>query len=77
VPDHPSGRISFNSREVLRRPDGQFEIALSPQARPGNWMPLPSAGALTVVFRLYDTPAANPATAGTVALPRIDWRACR
>lgn len=76
VPAHRSGRTAFHSREVLRRSDGTIEITLSPQARPGNWMPIPDSGALTVVMRFYDAGVANPRTAGPVALPRIVWKAC-
>jgi hypothetical protein len=76
-PAHRSGRTFFTSRDALRRPDGQIEVALSPQARPGNWMPLPEQGALTLVLRLYDSPAANPATAGEIGLPKIQSRSCR
>ena len=77
VPMHRSGRTHFHSRELLRRPDGTVEITLSPQARPGNWMPIPDSGALTLIVRLYDSGAANPRTAGPIALPRIEWKGCR
>ncbi|TPQ49773.1 DUF1214 domain-containing protein [Prosthecomicrobium hirschii] len=77
VPRHRSGRTHFHSREVLRKPDGSLEITLSPLARPGNWMPIPDSGALTVVLRLYDSGAANPRTAGALLMPRIEWKGCR
>ncbi|MEJ1157986.1 DUF1214 domain-containing protein [Prosthecomicrobium sp. N25] len=76
-PAHRSGRTFFTSREVLRRPDGHIEVALSPQARPGNWLPLPDSGALTLILRLYDSPAAIPATAGQIEMPRVLPRGCR
>lgn len=77
VPATSSGRSYFHSREVLRKPDGRMEIVLAPQARPGNWMPLPESGALTLILRLYETGASNPQTAGDTELPRIMWKGCR
>lgn len=65
--DHPaeeSGRSGFTSAEILRDAEGRFEITLSREARPGNWLPLPAAGRLRLVLRLYDTPA----TVGSAAL---------
>lgn len=76
IPTNASGRAQFNSRQLLRRPDGQFNLTLSPNARPGNWLPMPAGGALTIVLRLYDTPVSNPSTAGTIVLPRIIGRGC-
>lgn len=77
LPAHPSGRTFLHSREVLRRGDGRMEIALAPQARPGNWMPIPESGSLTVIMRFYESGASNPKTAGDIVLPRIEWRSCR
>lgn len=77
VPPSPTGRIFFHSREILRKPDGRFEITLSPNARPGNWLPIPEKGSLTIVMRLYDTPVANVTTGGTPAMPTIERRICR
>lgn len=74
---HRSGRMFLTSREILRRPAGTFELTLSAQARPGNWMPLPETGALTVVFRVYDTIASTPAGRADLVMPSIARRACR
>ncbi|WP_407047996.1 DUF1214 domain-containing protein [Methyloraptor flagellatus] len=74
---NPAGRTGFHSRELLRAPDGRFEIKLSPFARAGNWMPTPAAGPLQVVLRLYDTPLALSSGTGGLVMPRIVRGTCR
>ncbi|MCC2113786.1 MAG: DUF1214 domain-containing protein [Hyphomicrobiales bacterium] len=71
------GRYGFNSREVLRRPDGGFEIVLSPMARPGNWLQTEPDGAMKLALRIYDTPLTTGADFTEAALPRIIRERCR
>jgi hypothetical protein len=49
-------RYGFTSREILRRADGSFEIAVAPRARAGNWLPTGGADHFVLVLRFYDTP---------------------
>lgn len=49
-------RHGFTSQEIVRRPDGSFEIAIAPRARAGNWLPSGGIERYTLVFRIYDTP---------------------
>ena len=56
-------RSSFSSAEVLRAQDGGFSVALSREAESGNWLMMPEAGEVSLVLRLYDTPAASAASA--------------
>ncbi|HEX8664590.1 MAG TPA: DUF1214 domain-containing protein [Beijerinckiaceae bacterium] len=56
-------RSSFSSAEVLRGQDGGFTVALSREAESGNWLMMPESGEVSLVLRLYDTPAASAAAA--------------
>lgn len=72
----PAGRTAFHSREVLRREDGSFEIAVSPTAEPGNWLPVATDGRIRLILRLYDTPLAGGAAIGDIAMPAIERMGC-
>jgi hypothetical protein len=75
---NPSRRYGFNSTDILRKPDGSFEIVVSPRARPGNWLPSDErAGKLRLVFRLYDTPIATGGSVGDIEMPVIERGRCR
>ena len=52
---NPAERTGFHSRELLRKPDGQFSIVVSASAQPGNWIPITPTDNLVIVLRLYDT----------------------
>jgi hypothetical protein len=49
-------RNGFTSQEIVRGPDGRFEIAVAPRARPGNWLPTGGIERFILIWRLYDTP---------------------
>jgi hypothetical protein len=53
--DNAAKRFDFTSAEILRGADGGFTIAVSRQARPGNWLPIGNVRAFALVLRLYDT----------------------
>jgi len=53
--DNPAKRFDFTSAEILRAGDGSFQIAVSRNARPGNWLPVGNVPRFTLVLRLYDT----------------------
>jgi hypothetical protein len=59
-----AGRQGFTSGEVLRGGDGQFEIAISRHARPGNWLPSGEVSRYVLVLRLYDSELSAPS--GTI-----------
>ncbi|MCX5512153.1 hypothetical protein C3941_08785 [Kaistia algarum] len=73
---NPAGRTSFTSREILRREDGSFAIAVSSEVQPGNWLPVASDADLRLVLRLYDTPLTSSGI-GDAALPAIKRGPCR
>ena len=66
-----AGRVALDSRDIVRRPDGDFEIAVATHARPGNWLPVGSDGPLTLVLRLYDTPLTTGSGLAEIAMPEI------
>jgi hypothetical protein len=59
----PSGRLvanavqryGFTSQELVRSPNGDFQIMVSPRARPGNWMPTGGIDRYLLMLRFYDT----------------------
>ncbi|MCB1472184.1 MAG: DUF1214 domain-containing protein [Rhodobiaceae bacterium] len=75
--DNPSHRPGFSSSEVIYRADGTFEVALSGEPQPGNWIPLPQATDLRIFLRFYDTPVALGDDFEGAELPRIVRGACR
>jgi hypothetical protein len=69
--ENPSQRPGFSSSEVVYRPDGAFEIALSSEPQPGNWIPTPGEGELRLFLRFYDTPVALGDDFEGAELPRV------
>lgn len=58
-----AGRAGFTSTEILREANGTFAIVLAREARPGNWLSMPSSERVGLVLRLYDTPASSGSAA--------------
>jgi hypothetical protein len=70
-------RHGFTSQEIIRKSDGSFDIALSPRARPGNWLPTGGAERYVLILRLYDTPIGVTTRSGRdVSMPSISQRSC-
>ena len=69
-------RSSFHSREIVRRPDGGIEIAVSTKASPGNWLPIARVDRFRLVFRLYDTPLTAGSGAADIVMPRVSRSGC-
>jgi len=75
--DTPLGRSGFSSAELLRDQNGGFSITVSREAATGNWLMMPESGPVTLIFRLYD----SPASVGSAALdfrtvPRVEPLEC-
>ena len=74
---NPANRTGFTSSEILRAQDGSFEIAVSPNARPGNWLPTGDAARFVLVLNLLDTNvSATPASLEALPMPAIKREAC-
>ena len=71
-------RHAFTSDDVLRDAAGAFSVEISPEARPGNWIPLGGEGHFVLMLRLYDSPAAEPGfrTLSATAVPTITAGRC-
>jgi hypothetical protein len=69
-------RSGFHSREILRRPDGGFEITVSPDVVPGNWLPVARVENFRLVLRLYDTPVTTGTELAGTDMPSIIREAC-
>jgi hypothetical protein len=67
----PSRGEGLHSRQILRRADGSFVIAVAPQVMPGNWIPAPPDQPFTLVLTLFDTPVASTLRISEQAYPAI------
>jgi hypothetical protein len=69
-------RSGFSSQDILRREDGSFEINLSTEVQPGNWLEVPS-GRFRLTLRLYDAPLAVGTALSDINMPHIVRGRCR
>jgi hypothetical protein len=70
-------RYGFTSEEIVRRPDGNFEVVIAPRAQPGNWLPTGGTERYALILRLYDTPVGVSTKAGReVPMPDVVTRSC-
>ncbi len=74
---NPARRTGFHSREIVRRPDGSFVIMVSARVQPGNWLPISTPGAFSLVLRLYDTPLTTGGEVSDTTMPRIIREGCQ
>ena len=61
-------RQFFTSDDIVRDETGAFSIVLSPEAAPGNWLPLSGRGPFVLTLRLYDS-GIGPGRSGLADLP--------
>lgn len=75
-----ANRHSFNRTDIIRRPDGSFQLTLSSTARQGNWLPTGERGGLQLMLRIYGPYNSNSAVRGRELesrLPRIYKDECQ
>ena len=60
-------RFGFTSQELVRDRNGDFEVVVSPRARPGNWLPTGGVERYILVMRFYDTSLGIATRAGREA----------
>jgi hypothetical protein len=70
-------RQGFHSREILRHVDGSFEIVVSANVQPGNWLPIARVDGFKLVMRLYDTPLTAGGTLTEATMPEVHREQCR
>jgi len=76
--ENQAKRYGFTSAEILRGTDNSAEIALSPIAQPGNWLPTSPTASYVVMLRLYDSVlSATAASVDGAVLPKIIKGVCR
>jgi hypothetical protein len=70
-------RYGFTSAEIVRATDGSFEIAVSPEVQPGNWLPVAPDEPFILVLRLFDTAmSASTTQLSRADMPRITRERC-
>jgi hypothetical protein len=71
-------RHGFTSEELIRKPDGSFDIMVAPRARPGNWLPTGGAERYVLMLRLYDTPVGIATRSAPEApMPTVTQGSCQ
>jgi hypothetical protein len=58
-----AGRHAFNSTNIFLREDDTFTVALSKNARPGNWLPVAGDSTFRLILRVH-WPATTESSAG-------------
>jgi hypothetical protein len=74
--DNIAHRPGFHSREIVRRSDGGFAIAVSPTVKSGNWLPIGIVDRFHLVLRLYDTPLTTGSQIASLVMPAIRKVGC-
>jgi hypothetical protein len=75
--DNALDRHNFTSQELLRDTNGDFEVSITPEARPGNWLPTGNIGRYVLMMRFYDTSLGVATRAGREApMPTIHTGRC-
>ena len=74
--DNPAIRHTYNASNVMRAPDGQFQISLSTNPAPGNWLPVDSDYKVRLILRMHRR-VADTNSSGALTLPEIRRTACR
>ncbi|CAD7027630.1 hypothetical protein REJC140_02525 [Pseudorhizobium endolithicum] len=69
--------VAVNSRTILRRADGTFDIVVSRFAQPGNWLSVNEDGRFRLRLTLLDTPAAGSSGLIDLSMPSITNTGCR
>ncbi|CAG0994763.1 MAG: DUF1214 domain-containing protein [Rhizobiaceae bacterium] len=74
--DHGGRPSAVQSRQILRKADNSFAIAVGPRPAPGNWIRIDGTGSLALVLTLYDTPVTGGAGLGEFELPQVLRTGC-
>ncbi|GAB1581385.1 DUF1214 domain-containing protein [Phyllobacterium phragmitis] len=80
LPPRPGMLPALHSREILRSEDGRFSITVSPEAQPGNWLPVEGSGPFVLVMTFYDTPVASSSGLSDLVMPSaslVEEAGCR
>jgi hypothetical protein len=70
-------RYGFTSEEIVRHPDGGFNIVVAPRANPGNWLPTGGIERYILAMRFYDTSVGVSTKEGReIPMPAVKIRNC-
>lgn len=70
-------RYGFTSEEIVRHPDGHFDIVVAPRANPGNWLPTGGIERYILAMRFYDTSVGVATKEGReIPMPTITTGSC-
>ena len=70
-------RYGFTSEEIVRHPDGTFNIVVAPRANPGNWLPTGGIERYVLAFRFYDTAVGVSTKEGReIPMPAVKTGGC-
>ncbi len=70
-------RYGFTSEEIVRHPDGSFNIVVAPRANPGNWLPTGGIERYVLAMRFYDTSVGVSTKEGReIPMPAVKIRSC-
>ena len=75
-----AARHVFTSDTIALQPNGNYQVTLARDARPGNWLPTGGAGRLAVVFTILDLglgASEKEVVEGGKRLPVIRKEVCR
>lgn len=72
----PMGRLYLDSTQILRKPDGSFDIIASARPAPGNWLPTGQGDGLSFILRLYDAPITTGSSLAGLTMPAITEVSC-
>ncbi|MEL6298942.1 MAG: DUF1214 domain-containing protein [Pseudomonadota bacterium] len=73
---NPAQRYGFNMTTVARDGLGRFQITLSRDAKPGNWLPTGTAGRMVLILEVQGAVAGASDGAAPVAPPQIRRTDC-
>ncbi len=74
--DNLAERHSFNNTNLPLKQDAEYSIALAPNARAGNWIPLKADTPFVIMFRLYSPGISSIRDANEIAFPKVKRLAC-
>ena len=75
--ENAANRYSFNSQNMVYSGQGEYEIVLATEVRPGNWLPLRRSGRFQLTLRLYNPDTEMRDSLRELILPKIRKVVCQ
>ncbi len=74
--DNPADRYSFNNTNLWRKKETEYNIAIAPNARAGNWLPVRANEPFMIMLRLYSPAISSIRDANEISFPEIERLGC-